>query len=69
MVLAAVEEHTKRQAGEEATAVPMVATEKLLAQILELLVELDKEQQPVSLAKLLANFTPVVAVEAHMEAM
>ena len=69
MVLAAVEEHTKRQAGEEATAVPMVATEKLLAQILELLVELDKEQQPVSLAKVQVNSTPVVAAAAHMQAM
>lgn len=69
MVLAVAEGHTKRQVGEEATVVPMVATGNLLEQILELLVEPDKEQQLGSLAKVPVNSTPVAAVAAHMEAM
>nr|DAF76429.1 MAG TPA: hypothetical protein [Caudoviricetes sp.] len=67
-VLAVGEEHTKRQVGEEATVVPMVATGNLLKQILELLVEPDKEQQLGSLAKVPVNSTPVVAVVVHIQA-
>ena len=69
MVLAVAEGHTKRQVGEEATVVPMVATGNLLAQIVELLVEPVKEQQPGSLVKVQVNSTPVVAVAAHIQAM
>nr|DAE49882.1 MAG TPA: hypothetical protein [Caudoviricetes sp.] len=69
VVLAVAEGHTKRQVGEEATVVPMVATGNLLAQIVELLVEPVKEQQPGSLVKVQVNSTPVVAVAAHIQAM
>lgn len=68
MVLAVAEGHTKRQAGEGATVVPMVATGNLLKQILELLVEPDKEQQLGSLAKVPVNSTPVAAVVVHIQA-
>lgn len=67
-VLVVGEEHTKRRAGEGATVVPMVATGNLLAQIMELLVEPVKEQQPVSLVKVQVNSTPVEAVVVHIQA-
>lgn len=65
--LAVVEEHIKRQVGEEATVVPMVVMGNLLAQILKLLVEPDKEQLLGSLEKVQVNSTPVVAVAVHIQ--
>ena len=48
--------------------VPMVATGNLLAQILEPLVEPDKEQQPGNLGNLQESFMQVAAVVVHIQA-